>query len=436
MAADKQRIAFISYSRRNKEFAAKFAKELRSAGYPIWFDLFDILTGVRWDDEVEKALRESSIFVIVLTPASIASENVKDEIGYAIDNGKRILPILLEQCEVPFRLRRFQYVDFTTKSFEEGFESAKELLSGLINEESTPIPAKNSTVENQTTHKAKYVGYAQVKPASSRKLIVSIVGAALVFVLCAVGGGIGFSLISNLGTPTNVAPSATNPATEAPVREPIVVFDTLTSTSTSIPETPTPDSKPFYIEEFNDDLVNWFSLISGVKSDLIPYVENGKAIFEINTKNTSVYLINQSFDYTDVEVDAVVLNRGVNDILVSLICRYSEIGWYEVRIANTGLFEIYAVDKIGAVHKGSNRIYNGGSQQVKPGVDTNVYKLVCQSPIEPNTGPVITFYVNGRKTQSFTDNEFKLLEGKIGVAVSSLKSPVNVQFESVEISKP
>lgn len=436
MAADKQRIAFISYSRRNKEFAAKLAKELRSAGYPIWFDLFDILTGVRWDDEVEKALRESSIFVIVLTPASIASENVKDEIGYAIDNGKRILPILLEQCEVPFRLRRFQYVDFTTKSFEEGFESAKELLSGLINEESTPIPAQNPTVENQTTHKAKYVGYAQAKPASSRKLVVSIVGAALVFVLCVVGGGIGFSIISNLGTPTPVVPSATNPATETPVHDSVVVFDTLTSTSTSIPETPTPDSKPFYIEEFNDDLVNWFSLISGVKSDLIPYVENGKAIFEINTKNTSVYLINQSFDYTDVEVDAVVLNRGVNDILVSLICRYSEIGWYEVRIANTGLFEIYAVDKIGAVHKGSNRIYNGGSQQVKPGVDTNVYKLVCQSPIEPNTGPVITFYVNGRKTQSFTDNEFKLLEGKIGVAVSSLKSPVNVQFESVEISKP
>jgi hypothetical protein len=63
MANEKQRRAFISYSRTNKEFATKLAKGLRSAGYPIWFDLMDIPTGSRWDDEVEKALRECSVFI-------------------------------------------------------------------------------------------------------------------------------------------------------------------------------------------------------------------------------------------------------------------------------------------------------------------------------------------------------------------------------------
>jgi hypothetical protein len=143
MAADKQRRAFISYSRTNKEFAIKLTKGLRSAGYPVWFDLMDIPTGSRWDDEVEKALRECSIFMIILTPASIASNNVKDEIGYAIDHGKRILPVLLENCDVPLRLRRFQYVDFTSKSFEEGFESARELLGDIVDEASVPLQAKS-----------------------------------------------------------------------------------------------------------------------------------------------------------------------------------------------------------------------------------------------------------------------------------------------------
>src|SRR5215207_2599398 len=137
--ASEARRAFISYSRLNKEFATKLAKGLRAAKYPVWFDQLDIPTGARWDDEVEKALRECNIFMIILTPASIGSENVKDEIGYAIDRGKRILPVLLEECDVPLRLRRFQYVDFTTKSFGEGFESAKELLSELIDEESIPL---------------------------------------------------------------------------------------------------------------------------------------------------------------------------------------------------------------------------------------------------------------------------------------------------------
>jgi len=50
----------------------------------------DIPTGSPWDNELEKALEECEIFLLILTPAAIASENVKEEIGYAIDNRKRI----------------------------------------------------------------------------------------------------------------------------------------------------------------------------------------------------------------------------------------------------------------------------------------------------------------------------------------------------------
>jgi hypothetical protein len=167
MVAEKQRRAFISYSRVNKEFATKLAKGLREAGYPIWFDQFDIPTGARWDDEIEKSLRESSIFMIILTNASIASENVKDEIGYAIDHGKRILPILLENCEVPLRLRRIQYVDFTTKNFEEGLENAKQLLGDLVDEVSVSIVVKTPAVDSQLGQKAE-------AESSSRQIAIEV----------------------------------------------------------------------------------------------------------------------------------------------------------------------------------------------------------------------------------------------------------------------
>jgi len=141
MSTNKQKITFISYSRVNKDFALKLARELKSEGFPIWLDLLDIPAGARWDDEIEWALHECGIFMVILTTASIASENAKDEIGYAIDHGKRILPILLEECEIPLRLRRFQYVDFTKMHFSEGVRYAKELLGRLIKEESLPAPA-------------------------------------------------------------------------------------------------------------------------------------------------------------------------------------------------------------------------------------------------------------------------------------------------------
>jgi hypothetical protein len=82
----KRRETFISYSRKDKDFALEFAREMKSAGYLVWLDQLDIATGARWDDEVEKALRECEIFLIILTTASVSFDNVKDEIGYAIDH--------------------------------------------------------------------------------------------------------------------------------------------------------------------------------------------------------------------------------------------------------------------------------------------------------------------------------------------------------------
>jgi hypothetical protein len=140
MALGCEGLTFISYSRKNKEFALQLAKELKAAGFCIWLDQLDIPTGVRWDDELEKALENCEIFMVILTPASIESENVKDEIGYAIDSQKHILPVLLENAKVPLRLRRFQYVDFTGKSHAEGVEAAKQLLMGFLGQKPIPTP--------------------------------------------------------------------------------------------------------------------------------------------------------------------------------------------------------------------------------------------------------------------------------------------------------
>lgn len=150
MGNEKQRKTFLSYSRANKDFAIKLAKELKAEGFHVWLDQLDIPAGARWDREVEKALEECEIFMIILTKASIDSENVLDEIGYAVDNGKRFLPVMLENCNVPLRLRRFQYVDFTTKNFDEGVESAKELLRSLIEQPTIPRVEDSAVAQDQS----------------------------------------------------------------------------------------------------------------------------------------------------------------------------------------------------------------------------------------------------------------------------------------------
>ena len=104
---------FVSYRRTDDEFTLKLASDLRSHGIDIWIDQLDIPAGQPWDDSVQKALMDCDRLLIILSPASMASKNVKDELAFALDEGKPIFPVLLEECEIPFRIRRLQYANMT-----------------------------------------------------------------------------------------------------------------------------------------------------------------------------------------------------------------------------------------------------------------------------------------------------------------------------------
>jgi len=186
MDTTKRRGAFISYSRSDSEFALNLTNELRSDGYPVWLDQLDIPTGARWDDEVEKALRDHEIFLIILTPASVSSENVKDEIGYAIDHGKHIMPVLLKNCDVPLRLRRFQYVDFTKINFSDGVRRAKQLLETLTTDRSTPMAKINPDLEAQRVSKveAPVAAPSPIPNKPVRRQRISVIAGILALATC------------------------------------------------------------------------------------------------------------------------------------------------------------------------------------------------------------------------------------------------------------
>lgn len=104
---------FFSYSRSDAEFAQKLAKDLQAEGYSIWIDQISVEPGKRWDSEVEKALESSDVFLVVISPDAVSSENVMDEFAFALEENKKIVPVLHRNCKIPLRLRRLHYIDFT-----------------------------------------------------------------------------------------------------------------------------------------------------------------------------------------------------------------------------------------------------------------------------------------------------------------------------------
>lgn len=104
--------AFISYSREDSEFALRLAGDLKAAGAAVWLDQLDIEPGQRWARAVQDALNDCPRMLVILSVTSASSTNVDDEVSFALEEKKTVIPVLYRDCKIPFRLRPFQFVDF------------------------------------------------------------------------------------------------------------------------------------------------------------------------------------------------------------------------------------------------------------------------------------------------------------------------------------
>jgi hypothetical protein len=106
--------AFFSYSRDDSAFAVRLAQDLKAAGASVWIDQLDIEPGQEWDSAIEAAVTRSPRMLLILSPASVKSRNVRNEISLALDENRTIIPVLYQDCTVPLQLRRVQYIDLRT----------------------------------------------------------------------------------------------------------------------------------------------------------------------------------------------------------------------------------------------------------------------------------------------------------------------------------
>jgi hypothetical protein len=151
---------FISYAREDSEFALKLAAELRQAGANVWVDQLDIPPGAHWDRTVQEALNACPRLLVILSPASVSSENVMDEVSYAIDKGKPVVPVLYRECDIPFRLRRLQQADVRAGVAELlSVLGVKELSGTAQAAPSPPLPRPSPEPQVQTGGAAGNAAY-------------------------------------------------------------------------------------------------------------------------------------------------------------------------------------------------------------------------------------------------------------------------------------
>jgi peptide/nickel transport system substrate-binding protein len=107
---------FVSHSHQDNELCDAFVEALRARGVDAWYDRSDLQVGHLLSTEIQRELQARSVFILLATPASVASYWVETELGAyrelaAHDRTRVIIPIIIVACELPLLLRAYKWID-------------------------------------------------------------------------------------------------------------------------------------------------------------------------------------------------------------------------------------------------------------------------------------------------------------------------------------
>ncbi|MBL59009.1 MAG: hypothetical protein CMO75_04995, partial [Verrucomicrobiales bacterium] len=107
---------FISYASQDRDRILDLVDRLGTAGVSVWIDQMGIEGATMWSQEIVAAIRGCKILILAISKHAAGSENVVKEVALASEGRKGILPVYLEQAEIPesmaYQLAGIQRVEF------------------------------------------------------------------------------------------------------------------------------------------------------------------------------------------------------------------------------------------------------------------------------------------------------------------------------------
>lgn len=145
---------FLSHASEDKSrFVEKFALRLRENGVDAWFDKWEMLPGDSLVDKIfEEGLKDASAIIIILSTNSISKPWVKEELNSSIiariQKGTRIIPVIIDNCNVPESLKSTLWESIKDlNNYDDNFDKILSSIYGKsIKPELGKPPAYASTV--------------------------------------------------------------------------------------------------------------------------------------------------------------------------------------------------------------------------------------------------------------------------------------------------
>jgi formylglycine-generating enzyme required for sulfatase activity len=106
---------FISYSRKDEDFAQELLAGLELVGFQPYLDKHDIAAGEDWEVRLGRLIETADTVVFIISPDAVTSERCAWEVDRTITLKKRLLPIVwrrVDETLVPLRLKQLNYIFF------------------------------------------------------------------------------------------------------------------------------------------------------------------------------------------------------------------------------------------------------------------------------------------------------------------------------------
>lgn len=132
---------FISYSRLTSETATQLARKLEEI-HNVWLDVTDLPGGWDWWEEIKAAIDRSEVIVFLLSPSFCLSPFCLQELTYADELKKRLIPVVIGNIPTPpASLARLEWISLSNWEQQKGWEEGVQELIKAIDERPEDVKA-------------------------------------------------------------------------------------------------------------------------------------------------------------------------------------------------------------------------------------------------------------------------------------------------------
>ncbi len=155
---------FISYSRKDFEEVSALIEKIKAAlpGISYWFDIDGIESGDDFEDKIISAIDNSSYVLFAMSENSIGSKWTKDEVTYAKNTDKKVIPVLLKGAQMKgwflFKFARVDCIDSTNQLQMDKLLHNLATWTGQPLSKNKPAPAVEKTPAPKPAEKTWKVG--------------------------------------------------------------------------------------------------------------------------------------------------------------------------------------------------------------------------------------------------------------------------------------